>query len=90
MMAMGQPAYFKSETKPNNPASGHAKLVNYYPKQNKIHLSQDAELTQNNNTIRGEQLSYDLDTEILSSHPVQGQRTTVILQPKPKKGSIPL
>lgn len=84
MVATGNPALFNSEMNPNNPARGHAERINYYPKQNKIHFLQNAELTQNNNTIRSDQFSYDLTTETLYSESTHNQRTTVILQPKGK------
>lgn len=82
MIATGNPANFHAKTNPDKPALlGHAKIIEFYPKQDKILLFQDAELTQNHETIRGESLSYLLSTHVLSSHPVSGKKTTVILAP---------
>lgn len=82
IVATGHPANFHAKTEPQKPALlGHAKIIEFYPKQDKILLFQNAELTQNNETIRGENLAYFLNTHVLSSNPVSGKQTTVILAP---------
>lgn len=82
MIATGNPANFHVKTNPDKPELlGHAEIIEFYPKQDKILLFQNAELTQNNETICGENLAYFLSSHILSSNPVQGKKTTVILAP---------
>lgn len=82
MIATGNPANFHAKTNSDKPELlGHAQIIEFYPKEDKILLFQNAEVTQNNETIRGENLAYFLSTHILSSHPVSGKKTTVILAP---------
>lgn len=82
MIATGNPANFHAKTNSDKPElRGHAEIIEFYPKEDKILLFQDAEVTQNNETIRGENLAYFLSTHVLSSHPVSGKKTTVILAP---------
>lgn len=86
MIATGNPAHFKAKPAPEKPFSeGHANIVKYFPNENKIILLENAELTQNQDTIRGDNLSYFLNTKVLSSEPVPGKRTTVILAPRTSK-----
>jgi lipopolysaccharide export system protein LptA len=83
VLAKGKPAQFKAKPNPAKPfVTGHANILHYLPNQDKILLIQNAELTQNDDTIRGESLSYQLSTQVLTSNPVAGQRTTVILAPR--------
>lgn len=90
MIATGSPAHFHAKSNPEKPpAFGHANTVKFFPKQDKILLIDNAELTQNADTIRGESLTYYLDTQVLSSEPIPGKRTTVILAPRASKTTNP-
>jgi lipopolysaccharide transport protein LptA len=82
MIATGEPASFHVKPNLDKPELlGHAKIIEFYPKQDKILLFENAELTQNNETIRGENLTYFLVTHVLLANPVAGKKTTVILAP---------
>jgi len=89
MIATGNPAHFHVKPSPDkSELLGHAKTIKFYPKQDKILLLQNAELTQNNETIRGENLTYFLSTHVLLSNPVSGEKTTVILAPKSTSSNV--
>jgi lipopolysaccharide transport protein LptA len=83
MIATGSPAHFYITSSPEkSELRGYAKIIEFYPKQNKLFFLQNAELTQNNETIRSEKLTYFLSTHILLSNPVFGKKTTILLTPK--------
>ncbi len=85
MVATGTPAYFYAKSDPEKPPiQGQAKNLKYFPKQDKLLLLEEAELIQNGDTIRGCHLVYFISTHVLSSLPVPGKHTTVILTPKSK------
>jgi lipopolysaccharide export system protein LptA len=85
MIAKGEPAYFYSKLNtPKKPTEGRAKTIQYFPKLDKLILLENAELTQDPNTIQGESLVYFISTHILSSEPVAGKRTMVILPQRNK------
>lgn len=85
MIATGSPATFSSQQNPNKPAgTGAAKIIKYYPQQDKVDLLQHAQLTQNGDTISGPKLSYNFVTEVLQGNSSARERTTVILQPRRK------
>lgn len=81
MIAKGSPAYFRTQPHPDKPMmEGHANLIHYFPKENKVIFQENAELSQNKESIRGHLLIYDLDKRILTSEALKGHRTTVILK----------
>ncbi len=83
MVATGHPTHFhKTPTSEKSELQGDAKIIEFYPKQDKLLLLQNAELTQNNQTIRSEKLTYFLSTHILHSTPAFGKKTTILLAPK--------
>ena len=83
MIATGHPAHFhKTPTSEKSELQGHAKIIEFYPKQDKLLLLQNGELTQNNETIRSEKLTYFLSTHVLHSNPVFGKKTTILFAPK--------
>ncbi len=83
IIATGNPANFRTTPNPNKPMlKGHAKTIKFYPKQGKLMLLQNAVLTQNNETIQSEKLSYCLSTHVLLSSPTFGKKTTIRLAPK--------
>jgi lipopolysaccharide export system protein LptA len=83
MIATGSPARFRSQEDPNRPeGSGKAKTIKYYPGLDKVDLINDAQLTQNGDTISGPFLTYDFSKEILKSKSSKKQRSTVIIHPK--------
>jgi lipopolysaccharide export system protein LptA len=91
LIAKGSPAHFQALPEPQKPLSfGQANTIKYFPNQDKILLIENAELTQNSDTIRGDHLSYFLSSRILASDPVPGKRMTVILAPRSGKPAIPL
>lgn len=91
LIAKGTPAHFQALPEPQKPLSfGQANTIKYFPNQDKILLIENAELTQNSDTIRGDHLSYFLSTRVLASDPVPGKRMTVILAPRSGKPAIPL
>ncbi len=86
MIASGNPATFHSQTDPQGPiGSGKAKTIKYYPKQDSVDLIDDAELTQNGDTITGPVLNYNFTTGNLKSKGSPKARTTVTLQPRREK-----
>lgn len=95
-IATGKPAHFQAQLSPEQPgqpekplAHGQANIVKFFPKENKIYLFENAELTQNENTIKGEAITYSTDSKVLSANPVAGKRTTVILAPRTKDAGTP-
>ncbi|HXH54722.1 MAG TPA: lipopolysaccharide transport periplasmic protein LptA [Gammaproteobacteria bacterium] len=83
MIATGNPAHFYTTSSlEKSELQGHAKIIEFYPKQDKLLFLQNAELTQNNETIRSEKLTYFLSTHVLLSNPVFGKKTTILLMPK--------
>jgi lipopolysaccharide export system protein LptA len=86
MTAIGDPANFKSQPDADKPVGyGSAKIIKYYPQQNKVDLLENAKLMQNGDTLSGPKLSYNFVTEVLQGKSSKQQRTTVILQPKRAK-----
>lgn len=96
MIATGLPARFQAQLSPEHPEKplghGQANTVKFFPKEDKIYLFENAELTENDNTIKGDSLTYFINTKVLSANPVPGKRTTVILAPRKKdaNGTTPL
>jgi lipopolysaccharide export system protein LptA len=83
MVASGNPARFRSQPDPNKPeGSGRAKLIKYYPELETVDLFNNAEITQDGNSVSGPMLKYNFATGNLKSTSNAKQRTTVILQPK--------
>jgi len=83
IIAIGKPATFKSQTDPKKSISyGKANIIKYYPQQEKVDLLDDAELTQNGDTVQGPILNYDFVTGRLKTISSLDQRATFILQPK--------
>lgn len=83
MTAIGNPATFHSQADPNKPmGSGKANVIKYYPQQDLVDLMDNAELTQNGDTVTGPQISYNFTTGNLNTKSSTKQRATVILQPK--------
>lgn len=83
IIAVGRPASFKSQANSNKAIShGRANIIKYYPQQDKVDLLDNAELTQNGDTVQGPILNYDFVTGNLQSLSSIDQRTTFILQPK--------
>ena len=83
MIATGNPATLSiSQNQEPLKRQGHANIIEFYPKEEKILLLQNAELNQNNETIRAEKLTYFLSTRVLVSHPVLGKKTRILLAPK--------
>ncbi len=81
MIATGKPARFHSQpdlTKPQG--SGKAKIIKYYPQSDTVDLLQNAELTQNGDTITGPVIKYNFANGRLKSKSNAKQRTTFILQ----------
>ncbi len=79
------PVRFEALPEPNKPKlEGEAKIMKYFPHEDKIILLEEASLTQNNHTVRGPVITYFLKTRVLSSESDQSQRTTVIINPKEK------
>lgn len=81
MTATGNPANFhsvKDDSKPN----GNAKTIIYYPQSDIVELIGNANLTQNQDTIHGPKLVYNLSTEELQSDSSKTQRSTVIINSK--------
>ena len=88
MKAMGEPAYFYVKPEPEKPpVHGQAKNLYYFPKQDKLLLIDEAELIQNEDTIQGDHLIYFISTHVLSSQPVPGKTTTVILRSQTKSST---
>lgn len=78
MIATGSPAEFQGKETPLDPLlEGKANTIQYYPDKNKIILLEDAKLLQNGHTIHSDALTYDLQTRVLISNPVQGKRVTL-------------
>lgn len=89
MIATGNPAHFHITPNPEkSELQGHAKIIEFYPKQDKLLLLQNAEITQNNETIRSEKLTYFLSTHVLHSNPVFGKKTTILLAPKSPSSNV--
>jgi lipopolysaccharide export system protein LptA len=85
MKATGAPAYFYVKPESDKPpVHGKANNLQYFPKQDKLLLLEEAELIQNGDTVLGNYLIYSIATRVLSSRPVPGKNTTVILTPHPK------
>jgi lipopolysaccharide export system protein LptA len=83
MVATGKPARFEALTHPNKPKlQGEAKIIHYYLENHKIVLLWNAKLSQNAQSIRGDSLTYFLDTKTLVSTPSTQSKTTVILNEK--------
>jgi len=83
IIAVGKPAYFKSQADSQKSISqGRADIIKYYPQQDKVDLLDNAELTQNGDTVQGPILNYNFVTGNLKSLSSVDQRTTFILQPK--------
>ncbi len=83
IIANGTPATFKSQANPRRAIGyGKAKTIKYYPQKDHVDLFENAELTQNGDTVSGPKLSYNFVTEILQGKSSTKQRTTVILRPK--------
>lgn len=78
MVALGYPAQFE-EQKEASKSFGHANILKYYPNDEKIILLEDAELTQQEKTIRSEHLTYFLNSGLLTAAPKPGSRTTIII-----------
>lgn len=83
MIATGNPATFRSQADINKPVgSGKAKIIKYYPQTDTVDLLQNAELTQNGDTISGPVLKYNFASGQLKSKSTKNQRATFILQPR--------
>lgn len=80
LKAVGAPARFHAQPDPLKPiSSGHGNIVHYFPKQEKVHLLENAELSQKENVIQGSHLTYLLNTQVLTSQHEPGKRTTMII-----------
>ena len=87
MIAVGHPARFHSQPNPEKPAGrGKANTIKYYPNEDKVDLIDNAELTQEGNTVNGPFLVYFFETGVLKSKGTAQRRTTVILESKKKEG----
>jgi len=90
MVAKGTPATFQAKPSPEKPLiHGFANIIQFYPNQDKMILLENASLTQNEDTLEGDSLTYFVSKHILSSDPVPGKRTTVLITPKPKSTDLP-
>lgn len=90
MEALGSPASFEIYMDPNKPKlTGKAKIIQYFPKEDKIVLLEDAELIQNQQSIQGPIIHYLLDKKILSSESNANKRTTLTIIPKETTDIIP-
>jgi lipopolysaccharide export system protein LptA len=83
IVAYGKPAHFEAYPNPEKPKlMGSAKIIHYYLSDHKIVLLENAELTQNENTIKSNRLTYFLESKTLVSDPKTVSNTTVILNSK--------
>lgn len=83
MIATGNPATFHSQSDPKKPiGSGKANIIKYYPMQDTVDLLENAELTQNGDTITGPVLNYNFNNGNLNTKSSKTERATFILQPK--------
>lgn len=64
---------------------GQANTIHYYPSDAKIVLLKNAEISQNEQLIRGGNLIYFLETRVLISESSRDSKTIVILKPKESK-----
>ena len=83
IIATGNPARFHSQSDPTKPVgSGKAKLIKYYPQQDTVDLFENAQITQNGDTISGPVLKYNFLTGNLKSKSTKRERATFTFQPK--------
>ena len=89
LVATGKPAQFQAKNDPHKPPShGHGSTLHYFPKEDKIVLIHNAEVSQSEDSIRGDHLTYYISKKLLTSEPVRGKRTTVILAPRHNQGKF--
>lgn len=79
-------AKIKAQPNPKNPVgNGKAKVIEYYPNEDKALLIGNAELEQGGDIIKGERLEYFFEKDVLISKYIPNARTKVILQPRSNK-----
>lgn len=81
IIAKGNPASFEASPDPQKPkVYGKAKVLHYFPKENKIILMDTAELKQVDKTLQGALITYHFDNQMLVSDSLENQRTTIIIK----------
>lgn len=83
IISEGVPASFEVISDPKkSKIIGHANILHYFPKENKIILKNAAELKQDDNTIQAATIVYDFNTGKLVTDSNEEERTTVIINSK--------
>ena len=80
LIATGSPAIFNLLDKNNNNGKCTATTIKYFLLEDKIELIGNAEIIKNNDTIKGNHMTYFIEKELLTTQQSSpNQRTTVIL-----------
>ena len=83
LVAIGNPARYEGPIEDGQPILyGQANIIHYYPKEQRITLEGSAQLEQAQDVFQGPYIAYDIAKKHVLSQQKEGQRTTMILQPK--------
>lgn len=85
-VADGHPAVYTTTIKPSeNPLIAKANHIEYYPRQHLVILLGDGFVTRNKDTYSSQTIYYDTVSQEVRSPKEEGQRTTIVIQPKNQK-----
>lgn len=81
--ALGDTAHYRTLLKKDNNLLLHAsaKKISYYPLLSKVLLIDNANLKYGNNEFSGPYIVYDMEHEIITSHPNKNNKSKIILEP---------
>jgi lipopolysaccharide export system protein LptA len=82
--AFGNLATFSQQTDDGKVLTGKAKELYYKMADDKLTMIDDAELMQDDSTVKGDKIVYFIATEKMIADSNEGKRVSTVLQPQPK------
>lgn len=86
VIATGQPAHFQQQVQQSeNPVKANAQRIEFTVSSDELHLSGDAQVDRDGNTLTAERIDYDLNSEQMQAHGQSGDgRVEMIWKPEKK------
>lgn len=82
-IAFGSPAHlWQAATKEQTELNAYAKRIEYYPNKHLVILIGNGNIIHDNNTLTAPYITYNVQTQELSTQPSKNERTIIILHKK--------
>jgi lipopolysaccharide export system protein LptA len=87
VVAIGKPAHFQQQVEQSsNPVKAKAQRIEFTVSSDKLHLSGEAHVDRDGNTLTAERIDYDLNSELMKAQSNSGDgRVEMIWKPEEKK-----